>query len=319
MALWNGPTDAQAGRMTNEDVPRGPSWRGVLPGLGGMVLLGSTVAVIGATHHLPSFAVQSARYAVAALGIVAVARCLRVRLVPPRGRELVWVVAGALSGLVLFNLAVVLGTRHTEPGVFGAAVACVPIVLAVAGPMARGGRPPARLVAGAVVVSVGAVAVAGWSRADIPGVLLAASLPVCEAAFTLFGARVVGRLGAWSYSAATCGVAAASFLVLSVVVERPDPAGFADPAVLLAVGYLGLLGTAVAFVLWFTCVRRVGAGVAGLTAGIAAPSTALCGFAFGAPLPSAGAWLGMGLIAAGLAVGLAPARRAAARHPVDAP
>ncbi|WP_157163143.1 hypothetical protein [Actinoalloteichus spitiensis] len=183
--------------MTHEDAPPGPSWSGALPGLGGMVLLGGTVAVTGATHHLPTFAVQSARYAVAALGVVVVARCLRVRLVPPRGSELVWVVAGALSGLVLFTLAVVLGTRHTEPGVFGAAVACVPVVLAVAGPLARGGRPSARLVTGAVVVSAGAVAVAGWSRADIPGVLLAASLPACEAAFTLFGAqrrRALGRL-----------------------------------------------------------------------------------------------------------------------------
>ena len=40
-----------------------------------------------------------------------------------------------MTGLVLFNVALVAGSRHAEPAVLGVAVACVPPVLAVIGPL----------------------------------------------------------------------------------------------------------------------------------------------------------------------------------------
>ncbi|XKK38521.1 hypothetical protein HFP72_29085 [Nocardiopsis sp. ARC36] len=56
---------------------------GLWPALAGMALLGSSVAVIGATAGLPAFGLQSARYAVAALTVAALARLLGKRLVLP--------------------------------------------------------------------------------------------------------------------------------------------------------------------------------------------------------------------------------------------
>jgi drug/metabolite transporter (DMT)-like permease len=274
-----------------------------------MVLLGSSVAVIAATQHLPVFGVQAARYAVAAVTLVVLARAFGIRLVLPRRGDIAWVVGGALSGLVGFNLATVVGTRHAEPGLLGAAVACIPIALAIAGPLTQRRRPSPQVVTGAIVVSIGAVAITGWGRGDGIGIVMAASLIVFEAGFTLMGARALPRMGPWSYSAATAVVAALSFAVLSALVERPAPASFAQPDAVAAVLYLGAIATAIAFVLWFTGVRRLGSGTVGLCAGLAAPSAALIGALFGAPLPSLGAWLGMAVIAVGLLIGFLPSRR----------
>jgi drug/metabolite transporter (DMT)-like permease len=277
--------------------------------MAGMVLLGSSVAVIAATRHLPVLGMQAARYAVAAVTLVIVARALGIRLVLPRGSDVGWVIGGAMAGLVGFNLATILGTRHAEPGLLGAAVACIPIALAIAGPLTRRRRPSPHVVTGAIVVSVGAVAVTGWGRGDAIGILMAASLIVFEAGFTLLGSRALPRMGPWSYSAATTVVASIAFAVLSALVERPNLASFAQPQSVAAILYLGAVATAIAFVLWFTGVQRLGSGTVGLCAGLAAPSAALIGALFGAPLPSLGAWLGMAVIAAGLLIGFLPSAR----------
>lgn len=286
-------------------------WWGAWPGLAAMVLLGSSVAVIGATQHLPVLGVQAARYAVAAVTLLAMARALGIRLVLPRRGDIGWVIGGAMTGLVGFNLATIAGTRHAEPGLLGAAVACIPVALAVAGPLSQRRRPSPRVMTGAIIVSIGAVAVTGWGRADVIGILMAVSLIAFETGFTLLGARALPRMGPWSYSAATAAVAAIIFTALSALVERPTLASFAAPAAGAPILYLGAVATAVAFVLWFTGVQRLGPGTVGLCAGIAAPAAALIGALLGAPLPSLGAWLGMAVIAAGLVVGFLPS----ARHP----
>ncbi|MCG2797981.1 MAG: DMT family transporter [Cellulomonas sp.] len=278
-------------------------WWGAWPGFGAQALLGSSVAVISVTNRLPVLGVQAARYALAAFAVAALARIAGVRLVVPDRRELVRVVGGALTGLVGFNLATILGTRHAGPAALGAAVACIPVVLALAGPLSQRRRPARDVVAGAVVVSLGAVLVTGLGGADPVGVAMGLALIGCEAAFTLFGAPVLPRMGAWSYSAATAAVAAVVFAVLSLLVERPAVGTFLHLPVIAAIAYLGVVATAVAFVLWFTGVRRLGPGTVGLCAGVAAPAAALVGAALGDPLPGPGAWVGMAVIAAGLVLG----------------
>jgi drug/metabolite transporter (DMT)-like permease len=138
---------------------------------------------------------------------------------------------------------------------------------------------------------------------------MAASLIVFEAGFTLLGARALPRMGPWSYSAATAAVAAIVFTVLSAIVEQPTLASFAEPDAVAAIVYLGAVATAVAFVLWFTGVQRLGSGTVGLCAGVAAPAAALIGAIFGAPMPSLGAWIGMAVITVGLLIGFLPGIR----------
>ena len=212
-------------------------------------------------------------------------------------------VGGAAVGLVGFNVAAVVGTRHAEPGLLGAAIACIPIVLAVAGALAQHRRPARSVVVGGVIVGAGALAVTGWGRGDAIGVAMAIALIACEAVFTLTGAQSIPRIGAWSYSVWTSAVAAIVFAALSAAVEKPDPAAFASSEALAAIAYLGVVVTAIGFVLWFTGVERLGPSRAGLCAGVAPPASAIVGALVGGPLLTLAAWLGMLAIAIGLLIG----------------
>jgi drug/metabolite transporter (DMT)-like permease len=72
----------------------------------------------------------------------------------------------------------------------------------------------------------------------------------------------------------------------------------------LAIAYLGIAVTAVAFVLWYSSVGRLGAGRAGLLAGVAPVAAAATGVLLGGPAPGPLVWAGMAVVAAGLALGL---------------
>jgi len=80
------------------------------------------------------------------------------------------------------------GSEHAEPAVLGVAVASVPSLLAVIGPLLEGSRPRPYLVAAALVVTGGAALVQGVGRTDAMGVVWAVVVFGCEAGFTLLGA-----------------------------------------------------------------------------------------------------------------------------------
>ena len=136
----------------------------------------------------------------------------------------------ALTGLVLFNVGVVRGTAHAEPAVIGVAVAAVPLVLALGGPLVSGARPAVGVIAGAAVVSVGAALVSGGGRTDLAGLGWAAVVLAGEVAFTLLAVPVLGRLGPWAVALHTVWLAAVMLAVLGVVVEGPGRSALSTPA-----------------------------------------------------------------------------------------
>ncbi len=280
----------------------------VAAGLGGaaMVLVGGSVAASGTLADAPLWTAQAVRYAVAALLLLRAARLCRVRLMLPRGREWLWLLGVAVTGLVLFNVALVHGSRHAEPAVLGVGVACVPILLAMLGPIVESRPPTRRAVVAAPIVTAGAALVEGAGRSDAIGYGWAAVVLVCEAAFTLLAIPVLGRHGPWGVSIHATWLAAAMFAALGVVVDGPAGITRFDTAVVATVGYLAVAVTAVAFLLWYTCVRRLGAGRAGLLTGIAPIAAAGTGIALGGPAPAYSVWIGIAAVAAGLAVGIRP-------------
>ncbi|MEV8510562.1 DMT family transporter [Actinoplanes sp. NPDC051475] len=269
-----------------------------------MICVGGSVAVSALLAGAPLFTTQSLRYAVACLLLVAFARIRRIPLVRPRGREWAWLAGIAATGLVLFNVALVEGVRHAEPAVLGVAVASVPILLAIAGPLLDGRTPSRTVPAAAVVVTAGAALVQGLGRTDGAGVAWAAVAFACEAAFTLLAVPVLGRHGPAGVSVHTTWLAAAMLAVLGVLHEGPGAAATLRPTELIAGGYLAVMVTAVAFVLWYGSVARLGAGTAGLLTGIAPIAAALTGVALGGPAPRPLVWAGIATVAAGLALGL---------------
>jgi drug/metabolite transporter (DMT)-like permease len=279
-----------------------------LAGALGMVCVGGSVAVSGALSDAPVLTVQALRYAVACLLLLLFARRSGARLVAPRGSEWLWLGGVVVTGMFVFNLALVHGARHAEPAVLGVAVACVPILLAVAGPAFQGRRPLPRPILAAAVVTGGAALVQGLGRADRAGLVWAVVTFACEAGFTLLAMPVLGRHGPLGVSVHSTWMAAALFAAGGVVFEGPSAALRLTRDDLYAGVYLAVAVTAVAFVLWYTCVARLGAARAGLLTGIAPIAAAGTGVLMGGPMPQPLVWAGVQAVACGLAVGLAPGR-----------
>src|ERR1700733_14866372 len=281
-----------------------PAVTGVAAGTGAMICVGGSVAVSGVLAHATVFTAEALRYAVACVILLVLARLTGRRLVRPRGTEWLWLAGIAATGLVLFNVALVAGSRHAEPAVLGVAVACVPAVLAVIGPLLEGSRPRAAGVTAALVVTCGAALVQGLGRTDGPGVAWAAVVFGCEAAFTLLAIPVLGRHGPWGVSVHTTWIAAVIFAAIGLVHEGPAAAARLDAADWLAVLYLAVAVTAVAFVMWYSSVGRLGASRAGLLTGVAPVAAAAAGVLLGGPAPPPLVWGGLVVGAAGLALGL---------------
>jgi drug/metabolite transporter (DMT)-like permease len=308
-AASSAPATSRPSAPSSPATPARPAGAGVLTGAGAMVCVGGSVAVSAVLAGAPVFTAEALRYAVACLILLALARLTGRRLVMPRGAEWLWLSGVAATGLVLFNVALVAGSRHAEPAVLGVAVACVPSLLAVIGPLLEGSRPRPAGVAAALVVTCGAALVQGVGRTDAVGVAWAAVVFGCEAAFTLLALPVLGRHGAWGVSVHTTWIAAVIFATIGLVHEGPGAAARLGTEDWLAIGYLAVAVTAVAFVLWYSSVARLGASRAGLLTGIAPVAAATTGVLLGHPAPRPLVWAGIAVVTAGLALGLRGAAR----------
>jgi drug/metabolite transporter (DMT)-like permease len=252
---------------------------------------------------------QAVRYALAAVLLFAIARCTRRPLPRPRGAEWLWLTGVAASGLVLFNVAVVRGVEHAEPAVIGVAVAAVPLVLAVVGPLANRRRPAATVVVGAAVVTVGAALVEGGGRTDAAGLAWAVLVLLTEAGFTLLAVPVLGRLGPWAVSLHSVWIATVALAAIGIVLEGPAAVVSIDAGQLAAAVHLAVIVTALAFVLWYTAVGRLGAGKAGLFTGVVPISAAVGGVLLGGAPPAPTVWIGTAVVMAGLAIGFSSRTR----------
>ena len=269
-----------------------------------MVCVGGSVAVTGTLARAPVYTAEGLRYAAACLLLLAFARVSGRSVRLPRAAEWLWLSGIAATGLVVFNIALADGARDAEPAVFGVAVACVPTLLAVVGPLLERSRPAPRTVMAAVVLTCGAALVQGLGRCNAAGFGWAAVVFGCEAAFTLLAVPVLGRHGPVGVSVHTTWMAAVIFAVLGGVWEGPGAVTRLSAADWLATGYLAVGVTAVAFVLWYTCVGRLGADRAGLLTGIAPIAATLTGVLLSGPAPRPMVWAGIAVVIAGLALGI---------------
>jgi drug/metabolite transporter (DMT)-like permease len=290
-----------AGWATRVGVP-------LVAGAAGMTFVGGSVAASTVLVDAPLFTVQALRYAVACLLLLGFARARGVRLVAPRGADWLWLLGVTAAGLVVFNIALVHGARHAEPAVLGVAVSCVPLLLAVLGPLLEKRRPSPTVLAAALVVTCGAGLVQGVGRSDAIGLGWAVVVLACEAGFTLLAVPLLARHGAIGVSVHTTWLATAMFAVLGVFREGPAAVTRLHADDVLACAYLAVGVTAVAFVLWYTSVARLGAGRAGLLTGIAPIAAATAGVALGAPSPRPLVWAGIATVVAGLSLGLRESR-----------
>ena len=282
-----------------------------------MACVGGSAAVGTVLVDAPLCTVQAVRYAVACVLLVGLARARGVRVVAPRGVEWLWLLGIAAAGLVLFNIALVRGAEHAEPAVLGVAVACVPLLLAALGPLLEGHGPSRTVLGAAGVVTCGAWLVQGLGRSDAVGLGWAGVVLGGEAAFTLLAVPVLARHGPFGVSVHTTWIAAVIFAAVAGPTDGPTAVTRVRADQVLAGGYLAVVVTTLAFLCWYTSVRRLGAARAGLLAGVAPVAAAIAGVAMGGPIPRPLVWVGIGTVAAGLAIGLPATGRPASGRKCD--
>jgi drug/metabolite transporter (DMT)-like permease len=281
-------------------VADGSTIRGALAATTALAAVGSLVAASDVVEGYPLAAGQAVRYTLAAALLVAIARGRLPRLTR---REALGLAALAATGLVLFNLFVIEGVRETDPATVGVIVGCVPIVLAIAGPLLERRPIRGRVVAAAAVVAAGAAGVQ-WADGGITlaGLLLALGALACEAGFSLLAVPYLARLGPVAVSAYACLLAVPMLAVWSLV---DDGASLVAPSLeeLVALAYLGLVVTTGGFVCWYTAVGLLGVERAGLFAGVLPVSALVCSALLGVADITAGRAAAVIVVAGGITFG----------------
>jgi drug/metabolite transporter (DMT)-like permease len=281
---------------------------------GAMAAVGSSFAALDGLHRYPVAGGQALRYTAGALLLAALARGRRAR---PTRRELGRLALLAAAGLVAFNLLVLAAEASMDPGSVGVVVATVPVLLALAGPLQAGRRPEGRLVGAAALVAGGAVVVQGLGGdVTVAGLAAALGALACEAAFSLLAAPLLVTLGPVTVSTWAAGLAVPMLVVIALVADGPSHA-FAVPTAgeALRLGWLALVVTAIAFVLWYSAVRSLGVERAGLFSGALPVSALLCAAALGESALTPGRLAGVLAVAAGIAAGLRVGGAAPAPEP----
>ena len=285
---------------------------GIIAAATAMSAVGIGITVSAELVDYPVFAAQAVRYLVAAAILVG-AVVLRGQPLPrPHGREWLWLIGVAATGLVLFNVAVIRSVEHAEPAAVAILIGAVPLVLLLVESIRLRQRPPPRLLAGVLLVVVGAALVQGGGRTTIEGLAWAFVALLCEAAFTLLAVPVLGRLGAVGVSVHTCWLAA---LMLAALALGIDGAGALPPmhaGAIIALAYLAIVQTAIAFSLWYSAVGILGAAVAGLFMGLMPVAAAISGVIPGLTTVTPAVIGGSVIVGIGIAVGLSARLRSQA-------
>ena len=285
--------------------------RGSLLAATAFALVGSLVAASDSVESYPLAEGQLLRYALAAAALLAIARGRLPRL---GAREALGLSALAATGLVLFNVFVIEGVRETDPATIGVIVGCVPVVLAIAGPLLERRPVSGRLLMAALIVAFGAAAVQ-WTDGGITpaGLGLALGALGCEAAFSLLAAPHLARLGPLAVSAYACLFALPLLAAWSIAADgRPDvPLPDTDEA--LAMIYLALAVTTGGFLAWYSAVGILGVERAGLFSGVLPVSALACSAVIGAADVTPARLVAVAVVAGGITLGL----RAATRRPLS--
>lgn len=305
---------------------------GVAAAVAAMVGVGSAVTLSEGLVGYPVFSAQAIRYGLAAIVLVVGLRVTRRTIPVPRGRDWLWLVLLAATGQGLYNVAVVRGVTYAEPAAIGVVVGLVPVVLTLAQAIHGRARPPASMLAGVGLVVLGASLVQGAGHTSASGVGWALLALGCEAGFTLLALPILGRLGPFGVATHTCWIAAAQLGVLAFIVDGVQAFPTPSATNLKAMVYLAIVVTAVAFVLWYLAVQRLGASTAGLFAGLIPVAAAISGLVVGLTTISLSVLGGAVLVGAGIVTALPrTGRRGPARshpsgrpgwaleHPTDAP
>ncbi|MDP2292596.1 MAG: EamA family transporter [Actinomycetota bacterium] len=190
----------------------------------------------------------------------------------PRGHEWATTAALALFNFALFFPLLIVAVYRLPGGVAAAFGGLQPLLIAVLSWAIAGRRPRATevLIGIAAAVGVALVVLRPGATFDLVGLLSATAATVSFAVgvvLTKLVPAAPNRLASTGWQLLIGGVPLAA---LALMVEGPPPAlSFTN---MIGFAYLGLIGTALAFVLWFSGIRHLPTAAPPLL-GLAAPLT----------------------------------------------
>ncbi|PPI02207.1 EamA family transporter [Rathayibacter sp. AY1B7] len=225
------------------------------------------------------------------------------RTAVPRGRLLLLVLGWGVAWFGVYNLALNASERHVDAGTAALLVNIAPMITAVLAGLLLGEGFPRRLLAGMLVALTG-VAVIAFSTStgqfDVIGVALGLVAAVVYGGAATLQKRLLGRIDAPTMT--WLGCLAGTVACLPFAPELVEALAAAPLSSILAVVYLGIFPTAVAFTTWGYVLARSSAGrTAASTYAVPAVVVLLSWLVLG-ETPQLAALLGGALALAGVAV-----------------
>lgn len=179
----------------------------------------------------------------------------------PRGRLLALVAGWGVAWFGVYNLALNAAERHVDAGTAALLVNIAPMITAVLAGLLLGEGFPRRLLGGMLVALVG-VAVIAFSTStgqfDVIGVVLALVAAVIYGSAATLQKRLLGRID--SITMTWIGCLAGTIACLPFAPDLVRALGTAPASSVLALVYLGVFPTAVAFTTWGYVLARSSAG-----------------------------------------------------------
>ncbi|NUS73159.1 MAG: DMT family transporter [Corynebacteriales bacterium] len=269
-----------------------------------MSLVGSSTAISATIVGYPLYSGQAIRYGIAALVLIAVLRIRRPTQVQLKRSDYVRLAALAMTGLVGFNICLVEATKHADLATIATIVGAVPVVLAIAGPAMQRKGPNVRITIAAIIVLAGTALASGTGTSSIVGLLLAVGALVGEVAFSLLAAPLIPRLGPLRVATYPALMSVPMLLIAGIVVDGADFLPVPTVSETVALVYLGVIVTAVAFFLWYTAIARMGVDKAGLFAGLVPASAIVTGTFIGMGVPEPSELIACALVGIGIVLGI---------------
>ncbi|OLT47687.1 hypothetical protein BJF85_14920 [Saccharomonospora sp. CUA-673] len=281
-----------------------------------MLLWASSFVIIrGVGVHFSPGAMALLRLVVATAALAIGALVLRPRMPRTRagwGWTLLWGVAWFGVYTVVLNLA----THHVDAGTAAMLVNLAPLIVALSSGLLLGEGLPARLFVG-IAVSMAGIAVI--TLATTTGHLTPFGVVLSLIAALLYAGSVLlqkWRLtGGDAYAVTFVGIAGATVACVPFTGELLGELAVAPTSAVLAVAYLGLFPTALAFNFWGYALKHIPAGVLSSSSLVVPALVVLLSWLTLAEVPPPLAVLGGALCLTGAGFAIVPHVRAALRAP----
>lgn len=251
-----------------------------------------TMLIWGGTWVAGRYAVQAApplgiavwRFLIAGAALLALVLLRHGRLPRPTRREWVLIAGLGASGIFLYNLCFLYGLQRLAAGHAALVVALNPVMITLAAAAWLGERLTPQKTAGSVIALLGCLIVIGHGAplallsGEIGrGELLIVGCALFWATYTLIGRRATRTLSALVVTAYST---AFGWTLLLVTALADDPAALRPdyPALVwLAILFLALLGTTLAFTWFNAAVAQIGAARASIFINLVPVAAVLAG------------------------------------------